>query len=155
MWASPVALVVKNPPANAGDIRDMGSIPGSGRSPGGGHGNPCPSITAWRTPWTEEPGGLWSIASQSQTRLKQLSTRGHTKCKIYRQLIPTKILFLLNFLCNGTEIFISRISVSTLWGLSYIHCYHWAIIVIGGVLLKFCMCVYTHGCLHSFWNVWL
>ena len=35
-----VALVVKNPPANAGDIRDAGLIPGSGRSPGGGHGNP-------------------------------------------------------------------------------------------------------------------
>ena len=34
------ALVVKNPPANAGDTRDMGSIPGSERSPGGGHGNP-------------------------------------------------------------------------------------------------------------------
>ena len=33
-------LVVKNPPANAGDVRDAGSIPGSGRSPGGGHGNP-------------------------------------------------------------------------------------------------------------------
>ena len=31
--------MVKNPPAIAGDIRDMGSIPGSGRSPGGGHGN--------------------------------------------------------------------------------------------------------------------
>ena len=37
---SQMALVVKNPPANAGDIRDAGSIPGSGRSPGGGHGNP-------------------------------------------------------------------------------------------------------------------
>ena len=35
-----VALVVKNPPAKAGDIRDMVLIPGSGRSPGGGHGNP-------------------------------------------------------------------------------------------------------------------
>ena len=35
-----MALVVKNPPANSGDIRDMGLIPGSGRSPGGGHGNP-------------------------------------------------------------------------------------------------------------------
>ena len=33
-------LVVKNPPVKAGDIRDAGSIPGSGRSPGGGHGNP-------------------------------------------------------------------------------------------------------------------
>ena len=34
-----VALVVKNPPANAGDIRNVGSIPGSGRFPGGRHGN--------------------------------------------------------------------------------------------------------------------
>ena len=40
LQASQVALVVKNPPANAGDIRDVGSIPGSGRSPGGGLGNP-------------------------------------------------------------------------------------------------------------------
>ena len=37
---SQVALVVKNPNANAGDIRDAGSIPGSGRSPGEGHDNP-------------------------------------------------------------------------------------------------------------------
>ena len=40
LGASQVALVVKNLPANAGDIRDVGSIPGSERSPGGGHGNP-------------------------------------------------------------------------------------------------------------------
>ena len=38
--SSQVVLVVKNLPANAGDIIDMGSIPGSGRSPGGEHGNP-------------------------------------------------------------------------------------------------------------------
>ena len=38
--ASQVALVVKNLPANGGDIRDGGLIPGLGRSPGGGHGNP-------------------------------------------------------------------------------------------------------------------
>jgi len=35
-----VALVVKNPPVNAGDIRELGSIPGLGGCPGGGHGNP-------------------------------------------------------------------------------------------------------------------
>ena len=35
-----MALVVKNPPANAGDIREMSSIPGSGKLPGGGDGNP-------------------------------------------------------------------------------------------------------------------
>ena len=39
-WASQVAPVVKNLPANAGDVRDAGLIPGLGRSPGGGHGNP-------------------------------------------------------------------------------------------------------------------
>ena len=33
-------LVIKDPPASSGDIRDMGSVPGAGRSPGGGHGNP-------------------------------------------------------------------------------------------------------------------
>ena len=55
-----VALVEKDTPANAGDVRDAGSIPGSGRSPGGGHGNPL-SVLAWRIPWTEEPGGLQSM----------------------------------------------------------------------------------------------
>ena len=50
----PGGSVVKNPPANVGDV---GSIPGSGRSPGGGHGNHS-SVLAWRIPWTEEPAGL-------------------------------------------------------------------------------------------------
>ena len=39
---------------------DPGSIPGSGRSPGKGNGNPS-SILAWGIPWTEEPGGLQSM----------------------------------------------------------------------------------------------
>ena len=67
-WASQVALVVKNVPANARDIRDAGSIPGSGRSPGGEHGNHS-SVLAWRIPRTEEPGGLQSMRLQSRTRL--------------------------------------------------------------------------------------
>ena len=46
--------MAKNLPANA---EDMGSIPGSGRSPGEGKSNPL-NILAWRIPWTEEPGGL-------------------------------------------------------------------------------------------------
>ena len=50
--------MIKNMPANAGDIRDLGSIPGSGKSPGRGHSN------AWRIPWTEEPGGLQSMGLQ-------------------------------------------------------------------------------------------
>ena len=58
-----VVLVVKNPPANARDIRDMGLIPGLGRSPGGGHDNPL-QFLAWRIPWTEDPGSLQSMRSQ-------------------------------------------------------------------------------------------
>ena len=60
--ASQVVLVVKNPPANAGDIRDMGLIPGLGRSPGGGNGNPLQYSCLEK--WTEEPGGLQSMGSQ-------------------------------------------------------------------------------------------
>ena len=62
----PVGSVVKNLPANA---EDLGSIPGSGRSPEkemAAHSR----ILAWGIPWTEEPGGLQSMVSQkSQTQL--------------------------------------------------------------------------------------
>ena len=58
-----MALVVKNPPAGARDRRDTDLIPGSGRCPGGGHGNPIQYL-ARRTPWTEEPGGLQSVGSK-------------------------------------------------------------------------------------------
>ena len=49
--------------ANARGITDMGSIPGSGRSPGEGHGNPLQYL-AWRIPWTEKLGGLQFMRSQ-------------------------------------------------------------------------------------------
>ena len=52
-----MVLVVENPPVNAGDVRDTGSILGSGRSPGGGHATHS-SVVAWRIPRTEEPGGI-------------------------------------------------------------------------------------------------
>ena len=58
-----MALVVKNPPASAGDLRDLGLIPRPGRSPGEGNGNPL-SILAWRIPWAEEPGRLQPIVLQ-------------------------------------------------------------------------------------------
>ena len=57
--------MVKNLPVNAGDIRDQGSIPGLGRSPGRGNGNLL-QYSCWRIPLTEEPGGLQSVGSQSQ-----------------------------------------------------------------------------------------
>ena len=50
-----VPLVVKNAPANAGDIRDVGSIAGLGGSLVGGHGNPF-QFLAWKILWSEEPG---------------------------------------------------------------------------------------------------
>ena len=55
--------MVKNLPANAGNV---GSIPGSGRSPGGRNAI-YSSIPAWEISWTEEPGGLQSRESQGQT----------------------------------------------------------------------------------------
>ena len=63
-----MALVVKNPPANAGDVRHVGLIPGSGRSPRnlreGKEMATHSSVLAWRIPWTEDPGGLQSMGSQ-------------------------------------------------------------------------------------------
>ena len=56
----PGGSVVKNLPANAGD---MGSIPGSGRSLGEGNSNPC-QYSCWEIPQTEEPGWLQSMESQ-------------------------------------------------------------------------------------------
>ena len=54
--------MVKNLPVNAGDTRDAGSIPGSGRFPGEGNGNPL-QYSCLGNPWTEGPGGLWSMGS--------------------------------------------------------------------------------------------
>ena len=59
----PSGAVAKNLLTKAGDTRDLGSILGSGRSPGVGNGNIF-SILAWRIPWTEELCGLQSMGSQ-------------------------------------------------------------------------------------------
>ena len=66
--ASQVAKVVKNPPANVGDIRDSGSIPGLGRSPGGGNGNPL------QYSCLENPHGQRSQVGQSPWGFKELDT---------------------------------------------------------------------------------
>ena len=59
--------MVKNLPANAGDMGDPGSIPRSGRSLEEGMATHF-NVLAWRNPWTEEPGGLQSMGSQRVTR---------------------------------------------------------------------------------------
>ena len=51
-------VLVKTPPANAGDVRDAGLIPESGVSPWRRGWQPTPGFLAWRIPWTEETGRL-------------------------------------------------------------------------------------------------
>ena len=74
-WASRAALVVKSLPAKAGDVRDAGSIPGSGRFPGGGNGNPfqysCLENPTDRRTWRATVHGV----AKSWTWLKWHSTR--------------------------------------------------------------------------------
>ena len=60
---SQVALVVKNRPANAGDIRDLGSDPWVGKIPLEKEMATHSSFLAWRVPWTEEPSRLQPIGS--------------------------------------------------------------------------------------------
>ena len=61
-WGFAGGTVVKNLLASAGDTRDAGSIPGSGRSPEEGMATHS-SILPWRIPWTEELGGLQPMGS--------------------------------------------------------------------------------------------
>ena len=73
----PGGSVVKNPPANAGDA---GSIPESGRAPGGGNTTPS-SILAWEDPWTEVSVRLLSMKSQRVGH--DLRTQhGHTQMQL-------------------------------------------------------------------------
>ena len=77
-----MVLVVKNLPANAGDVKDTGSIPVLGRSPGGGHGNPL-QYSCLENPMNR--GAWWAAVykiTKNQTQLKQLSMQ-HVQCHIY------------------------------------------------------------------------
>ena len=59
--------MVKNPPANSGDARDVGSIPGLGKSPAGGHGNPL-QYSCLENPMDREPGRLQFMELQKVGR---------------------------------------------------------------------------------------
>ena len=87
MWKGgfPGGSVVKNPLSNARDIRDVSSIPGSGRSPGGGKGNPL------QYSYRENPmgGGTWWAAVHGVTKSwTWLST--HARCVLHMQREPEK-----------------------------------------------------------------
>ena len=81
--------MVKNPPLNAGDIKDAGSLPGSGISLEEGIAT-YSSILACKIPWTEEPGMLQSIGPQNRTQLKQLGA--HTQSEV-SQREKTNIMY--------------------------------------------------------------
>ena len=84
--SSQVGLVVKNLPANAEVVRDSGSIPGSGRSPEGGHGNPL-QCSCLENPM--DRGAWWAAVrevAKTRTRLKQLSTQYNTGRQLYFNL---------------------------------------------------------------------
>ena len=72
-WASQELLTVKKLPANTGDIRNMGLIPGLGRSPGGGNGNPfqytCLQNSMDRDAWQ----AIVHRVAKSQTQLERLN----------------------------------------------------------------------------------
>ena len=68
--------MVKNPPANAGDVRDTGSIPGLARSPGGGNGNPLQNCCLENS---MDRGAWWAtdhVVANSQTRLSTHTASG-------------------------------------------------------------------------------
>ena len=75
--SSKVALVVKNLPANAGNARDAGSIPGSGRSPGGGHGNPLQYVLPG------ESHGQRSLAGHGPRGCKESDTTDRRNNKMH------------------------------------------------------------------------
>ena len=94
-----VALVVKNLPANAGDLRDVGSIPGSERFPGGAHGNPL-QFSCLENPMDR---GAWRAmvyrTTKSGAQLKRLSTRAqlYVQLPIFYVLKTHRILLIIMF----------------------------------------------------------
>ena len=89
--ASQVALKVKNPPSNAGDIRDLGSVPALGRFPRGGNGNPF-QYSCLKNPMNR--GAWWAtvhLVAKSQIRLKRHSAHADSVLKISDVTLLTKV----------------------------------------------------------------
>ena len=92
--------MAKNPPASAGYIRDEGSIPGSGRSPGGGHGNPL-QYSCLKNPMDR---GAWQAivhgVTNSQKGLKRLSTHALIQYDLILIISITRRLYLRQILSS-------------------------------------------------------
>ena len=88
--ASQLALVVKNPSGKAGNAKDVGLIPGSGRSLGGGIGNPL-QYSCLENPM--DRGGWQAIQSMGSQKVRQdLATKPPQKRRIWREACPGKAL---------------------------------------------------------------
>ena len=94
-WASQLAQAVTNLPANAGVTRDTGSIPGLGRSPGEGHGNPlqysCLGIPMDRGAWGLQSTGSQRVRQDWATEHKHTHTHSHTQ-SLHMQLLKMRSL---------------------------------------------------------------
>ena len=103
-----MALVLKTPPANAGDGRDLGLIYGSGRSPGGGHGNPLQlQYSCLKSP---RDRGWWTTVhriAKSQTGLKRLNTHTQGRPCNFTGSIGPQVLVppLINFMTEQIAYF--------------------------------------------------
>ena len=111
-WASQEALVVDNLPSNAGDVRDASLIPGSGRSPGGGHDSPLQD-SCLENPMDR---GAWQATvhrvTKSWTQLKRLSTSTHGRLsngpQRHKLPIPWK-LEMWPYIAKGTlQVWVSK-----------------------------------------------
>ena len=83
LWVSRVVLVVENPPADGREVKDSGSVPGSGKCPGGEHGNPL-QYSCLENP--VDRGAWWLMVhrvTKSWTQLKRISTHTYHIFFIY------------------------------------------------------------------------
>ena len=119
--------MVTNLPANAGDVRDSGSIPGSGRSPGGGHGNPL-QCSCLENPMDR---GAWRVTVHRVA--KKSDTTEATACTMNKPLLKASHFMIdlagyieVNITCNAfiikvSYIFVTHISDSeSITGIDYI-----------------------------------
>ena len=98
----------KEPTCQCSRPKDVSSIPGWGRSSGEGNGNPL-QFLAWRIPWTEEPGRLQSMGSQSRTRLTWLSTAQHSR--VYMSMLLSQCIPLFASHAVSTSPFSTSVSL--------------------------------------------
>ena len=128
---SQVALVVKNPPANAGDARNVGSIPGSGRSPGVGNGNPhqysCLENSMDRGAWQtiiHRVAKSWTRLSSWAYNRKVVGPGLNKKPKVQTEMwlgLLTAIMHLFTHLCKKYLFWVPIIS----WALLQ----HWETVI--------------------------